>query len=506
MLYNFKHLSIRQITIFVSMIAAVLFLFFYLSFKLFWSYGQALEQSKARQQFELERVNTVLRMEELEIRASVEDYAAWTSMARYVDNPDPLFIADSIGSHAFSSKHIDAIVIFDPQGNTVWSGAYNGESVVDMEFLALEDHAVVNKVLSRAFNASQNAIESFLDYATFDGSVFMAASSRICLSDGQQCQHGYLLFIRKIREQFIKDIEASTGVGISIYPAQGSVADVGLNNTVLYRSALIDDEVKIAINVSHNETLPEFLPTAEIAALSLFALITFMVNLHVVTNLIKPLKAAQQYLKQFQKSGDRLPSEDTFVSKEMRSFARQINDLITELEDKRAILKEQSTIDALTQIANRRSLFETAHNLIENLKYKYIAVVLIDVDHFKLFNDNYGHLEGDAALRKVAKALQAVETPYEKLVSRYGGEEFCILIAGDHPLEINDYLEQLVVQVREIKLEHEYSSTSNVLTISVGATSGQLTSYNQLTRRFQQADQALYEAKNNGRNGFQVCV
>ena len=231
-----------------------------------------------------------------------------------------------------------------------------------------------------------------------------------------------------------------------------------------------------------------------------------MVNRHVVTNLIKPLKAAQQYLKQFQKSGDRLPSEDTFVSKEMRSFARQINDLITELEDKRAILKEQSTIDALTQIANRRSLFETAHNLIENLKYKYIALVLIDVDHFKLFNDNYGHLEGDAAWRKVAKALQAVETPYEKLVSRYGGEEFCILIAGDHPLEINDYLEQLVVQVREIKLEHEYSSTSNVLTISVGATSGQLTSYNQLTRRFQQADQALYEAKNNGRNGFQVCV
>jgi diguanylate cyclase (GGDEF)-like protein len=275
---------------------------------------------------------------------------------------------------------------------------------------------------------------------------------------------------------------------------------------VLYRDALIDDEVKIAIHVSHNETLPEFLPSAEIAALSLFALITFIVNLYVVTNLIKPLKAAQQYLKQFQKSGDRLPSEDTFISKEMRSFARQINDLITELEDKRAILKEQSTIDALTQIANRRSLFETAHNLIENLKYKYIAVVLIDVDHFKLFNDNYGHLEGDAALREVAKALQAVETSYEKLVSRYGGEEFCILLAGDHPLEINDYLEQLVIQVRELKLKHEHSSTSSVLTISVGATSGQLTSYNQLTRWLQQADQALYEAKNNGRNGFQLCV
>lgn len=506
MLYNFKHLSIRQITIFVSMIAVVLFLFFYLSFKLLWSHDQALEQSINRQQFELERVETVLRMEELELRASIEDYAAWTTMVRYVDKPDDLFINESIGPHAFSSKHIDAIVIFDPKTRTVWSGFYNGEAIVNMPFLALDKRAVIDKVLSNAVNAQQDTVQSFVDYAVYNDSVFMVASSRICLSDGTECKYGYLLFIRKIREEFIKEIEASTGVGIHISPSNKGVTDIESNSTVLYRDNLIDDELKIAINVSHNETLPEFLPRAEIAALSLFALITFAVNLYVVTNLIKPLKAAQRYLKQFQKSGDRLPSEDTFISKEMRSFARQINDLINELEDKRAILRKQSTIDTLTQIANRRLLYETAHDLIETLEYKYIAVILIDVDHFKLFNDNYGHLEGDDALRKVAKALQSVETRYEKLVSRYGGEEFCILIAGDHPLILDSYLEMLVDRVYELGIKHEYSPTSNMLTISVGATSGELDTYNQLSHWFRHADQALYEAKNNGRNGFQIHV
>ncbi|WP_049843051.1 sensor domain-containing diguanylate cyclase [Vibrio sp. VPAP30] len=504
MLYNFKHLSIRQITIFVSMIAAVLFLFFYLSFKLLWSHDQALEQSKNRQQFELERVETVLSMEELELRASIEDYAAWTTMARYVDQPNDLFINESIGPHAFSSKHIDAIVIFDPDVNTVWSGVYNGEAIVNMSFLALEKRAVIDKVLSNAVNAQQDTVQSFVDYAVYNDSVFMVASSRICLSDGKECEHGYLLFIRKIREEFIKQIEASTGVGIYILPSYGEVKNIESNSTILYRDDVIDDALKIAINVSHNEILPEFLPKAEIAALSLFALITFAVNLYVVTNLVKPLKAAQQYLKQFQKSGDRLPSEDTFISKEMRSFARQINDLINELEDKRAILRKQSTIDSLTQIANRRLLYETAHDLIETLEYKYIAVILIDVDHFKLFNDNYGHLEGDEALRRVAKALQSVDTRYEKLVSRYGGEEFCILLAGDHPLVLDGYLKILVNCVDELGIKHEHSPTSDTLTISVGATSGELDSYSQLSHWFQKADQALYEAKNNGRNGFHI--
>ncbi|WP_239424293.1 diguanylate cyclase domain-containing protein [Vibrio galatheae] len=442
-------------------------------------------------------------MEEEELQASTEDYAAWTTMARYVTTPNDTFVAESIGPHAFSSKQIDAIAIFDAESQSVWGGAFSDDAVVNMPFFTLEKQEILERVLAKVKSTSTEQIQSFAEYAVYDNSVYMVVSSRICLSSGKDCKYGYLLFIRKIRPETIAEMETSTGVGIDIYPAQDN-AVAKPNTTILYRDNVVAAGSKVAIEVTHNEVLPEFLPRAEVAALTLFALITFAFNLYVVTRLVKPLKTAQRNLEQFQTSGGRLTSEDIFISQEMRSFARQLNSLITELEEKRAILRKQSTIDSLTEIANRRLLYEKGQELINDLKYKHIAVVLIDVDHFKLYNDNYGHVQGDGVLRRVAKTIDAIETPYEKLVSRYGGEEFCVLLASDRELNIESYVAEIHSSIEQLHIEHKFSPTTSSVTVSIGAMAGVLDSYQQLTTWFQYADQALYEVKNAGRNGYKI--
>lgn len=499
---KFKHLSLRSLTMIGSTITVILFLVCYFSFKVFWKHEQDVQQSFERQMFEVERVETVLQMEALELRASIEDYAAWTTLANYVEAPSEQFIQESIGPHAFVSALIDSVIIFSPQGEVVWNGTFDGEHVTDRTLVDVTDPTIVNSILSVAYQASEQEIESFVEYARIGQSATMIASSRICLSDATQCKHGYLVFIRKIRDEFIAQIELATGVGIHILTAEHPPV-VKENTHILIRNDILSNGA-IRIEVENNEKLPPFFSWQWAIALSLFSVIMFVVNLQVMNFFIKPFTKAQRYLKQFQHSGGSLPNEDTFISKEARDFARQLNSVISELEESRALLKMQSTIDSLTGIANRRHLYDTANTYIELEQYHYIAVVIVDIDHFKLYNDTYGHIEGDRALAEVAKCLSAVETPYQHLVARYGGEEFCIIMANDMPIDLEPYVSQLVASVNALNIPHHTSSTAEFITISVGATTAHIDHYDELSAMIQAADRALYRVKETGRNHYRI--
>lgn len=506
MALKFKQFTLKQLAFIGSTFTVVLFLVCYMAFKLMWSHDRALQDSIARQQFEVERVKTVLSMEELELRASVEDYAAWNSMADYVQSPSAIFIQESIGVHAFISKIIDGIIIFDPEGDPVWSGYFNGQEVVDQSFITLENRATINRLLDNAQQSDTAKITSYVDYVTYQNSAFMIASSRICNSNAIDCRFGYLVFIRKIRPQFVHQIELATGVDITVSVANDMEwAHSTMQDNVSFwfkRDTLSDRLVKI--NVTHNEKLPPFISWPEMTALGFFAVVMFAVNLYTVSFFIIPLRDAERYLKQFGRTGDKLPSEDSFVSKEMRSLAKQMNSIISELEHNRALLKQQSSIDALTGIANRRYLYQQAKQFFDDLEYRYAAVILIDIDHFKLYNDNYGHVLGDDTLKQVAETLQSVKSDYEQVVARYGGEEFCIILAADKPIPLKPYLAKLLTAIREMNITHLHSPTSQQVTISAGATLAKVDSYSEITRLIQQADDALYMAKHNGRNRAEI--
>lgn len=169
-------------------------------------------------------------------------------------------------------------------------------------------------------------------------------------------------------------------------------------------------------------------------------------------------------------------------------------------------LEALSHVDALTQIPNRRRFdeaIETEWKRAFRLQQS-LAVLMIDIDHFKQYNDHYGHGAGDDALRSVAAALSGGVVRPADLVARYGGEEFVVILPetdGDAAAAIAEKMRE---RVFALAIAHEHSSVAPRMTISVGVAAlvpGEKTSVQQL---LEMADKMLYLSKEGGRN--RVCL
>ena len=177
-----------------------------------------------------------------------------------------------------------------------------------------------------------------------------------------------------------------------------------------------------------------------------------------------------------------------------------------ELKMKNDMLEKLSMYDALTNIRNRRFFDETFEKTFSEIKRdkKSLAVLMIDIDFFKPYNDNYGHGQGDETLRKVAKALEKTIKRASDFVARYGGEEFVILLKDINKDGVEAVANNLLNAIRELKITHEFSKIEKYVTVSIGASfynsSSDITKLELLLK----ADEALYNVKNSGRNNFAI--
>ncbi len=156
--------------------------------------------------------------------------------------------------------------------------------------------------------------------------------------------------------------------------------------------------------------------------------------------------------------------------------------------------------DPLTGLRNRRGLQSDADAVFHGGTYQgRAALLMIDVDHFKAFNDRYGHLAGDECLMCVAGVLQRLVTAGQGTCTRYGGEEFVVLLPGADRAEAIALANAISVAIQDLGLRHGESSVADVVTVSIGVCAAQLIGEN-LQSMLMQADAALYAAKVHGRN------
>lgn len=185
----------------------------------------------------------------------------------------------------------------------------------------------------------------------------------------------------------------------------------------------------------------------------------------------------------------------------------QVQYRTAELEQANIELQKLSLTDRLTDVANRRHFDEyylQQWEMLEAYKDKPMSIIICDIDHFKKYNDNYGHKAGDDCLAKVAEAIQsAVRAPFD-LVARYGGEEFVIVMPKASNENAVKAAGRVQKKLADLALPHEHSLVSDRVTLSVGVAST-YPSTNTQTREslFEIADEQLYKAKEAGRN--QVC-
>ncbi|VXD19398.1 Response regulator receiver modulated diguanylate cyclase [Planktothrix serta PCC 8927] len=182
-------------------------------------------------------------------------------------------------------------------------------------------------------------------------------------------------------------------------------------------------------------------------------------------------------------------------------FSIAIRD-ITERKQIELDLSRWAKLDGLTGVANRHYFdqFLNQEWLRNQQEKQPISLILCDVDYFKAYNDTYGHLEGDDCLKKVAKAIEQVVQRPGNLLARYGGEEFVIILTQTNLLEALQIATEIQASIQALNIPHAQSQVSDLLTISLGISSLIPTKENSIQVLIKGADEALYEAKQKGRN------
>lgn len=172
----------------------------------------------------------------------------------------------------------------------------------------------------------------------------------------------------------------------------------------------------------------------------------------------------------------------------------------------KGMLSQMADTDSLTGIYNRRYFDHQCLRLWKQAcrENKCIGILLLDIDHFKQYNDNYGHGEGDDALKRVACFLQMQAKRPMDIVARYGGEEFAIVLYDINMVGLESCCLRLVEGIRDLKIPHEYSPSDDFITISCGARLVTANSSIALSQTINDADHSLYEAKAQGRNQYSI--
>lgn len=187
---------------------------------------------------------------------------------------------------------------------------------------------------------------------------------------------------------------------------------------------------------------------------------------------------------------------DITERKQAEEKMKEVNDMLWQL----------SIMDGLTGIANRRHFDQKlAEEWARGARSaEPLSLIMLDIDHFKLYNDTYGHQGGDDCLRKVAFTLkEAVNRPGD-MAARYGGEEFAIILPDTDQKGALEVAEKIRDRIEELEIPHIASKVKDIVTISVGAATIMPTPFLEPSVLISFADKALYQSKENGRNQVQL--
>lgn len=194
-----------------------------------------------------------------------------------------------------------------------------------------------------------------------------------------------------------------------------------------------------------------------------------------------------------------------------RATARvEVTDLVrrkNDLEDRVQLLARESETDALTGLANRRhfdAFLSREWNRAARTQSP-LSLLMVDIDHFKKYNDHYGHLAGDHCLQHIATTLQGCARRAADFAARFGGEEFVLLLPGVDIGEACDAAQQCLEHMRDAALPHAASPVAAFVTLSIGVASRMPDGTASATALINAADAAMYRAKSDGRARYEVA-
>lgn len=290
---------------------------------------------------------------------------------------------------------------------------------------------------------------------------------------------------------------------------EGFFEDVNRSGDKVYRSftSLFDGRYYLVNEINKKEVLQSHYQIVTLISIIGIAIILvgFILIIPVSQQLLRPFVYIVGAINRITTGKyDTQLDTDKFVSspKELQEMVQGFNKMASSIYENKQVLQKISYTDGLTGIPNRRLFEERLETEWQRAGdyQKPISLIFIDIDHFKKYNDHFGHQQGDQCLIKVAKSINdSMESPND-LLARFGGEEFTIILPNRNNEEATRIAENVRKQVERLQIPASVNDKEDFVTVSVGVATKVPSETVTKETLIQSADQAVYEAKTGGRN------
>ena len=462
--------------------------------------------------------------------------AAWGDAYAYAEKQDSSFIEKAYGGSWPKIYGIDFVTMVAADGHRIWNSEgypsfeLHVPAVFSAERFALSDPYVF------PYGSNLKPKDSFVGLVGSKEGVWIYCAHAITDDSMARTPRGVLLFGRLIDKALLASYTFGEGDKLSFVPFDAiSPAPLpgyrlmaqefplfGRGKTTVHVetgslvsltpiSGVLNSPVA-ALRLSVPSTvqrLGERFLWLTSGSLSLMAVITLIfILLAVRVSVIRPIALLAASFQTPAEERDVVLRICAERDDEIGILAAQAEALMIQVKKQNTELETQANTDRLTGLPNRRSFDSHIRNEFRRLiryrrgskKTGQMAVAVIDVDHFKLFNDTCGHVAGDACLQAIAASIQSCIFRAGDLACRFGGEEFVLVLPGTDEAGALIVSESVRAAVERIAFPHPTSPVAGVVTVSVGAAATEIMEDFKIEDLVQAADQALYAAKRSGRN------
>ncbi|GAW94734.1 MULTISPECIES: sensor domain-containing diguanylate cyclase [Colwellia] len=457
------------------------------------------------------------------------DNAVWDDTYHYVDNKNSQFTESNFVLDTYKSLGINGIHIYDKQTVTIWQQAWNITDWSPLTFPPFDQPSTFVKkhilISEELIIKNNNKPVSRVGFTLLDDKLILFAATSIFKANLTGNANGTMLFWRFFDEQVLTDLQQRAGIKFTIEVIQPNLKNTVkltsknsfIKNSYRTKKDEIFDIIPLitnngAIKFTYQAPIRQFatswLNHATIVSSTLLLLTLGVLFIFFHYFIIRPILQADNMVTAIIKDNDH---SIRFASKrkdELGTLFNLIDRLLDGVESNEqqlishnVRLQHISQTDSLTKIPNRRAFDTTMKKLLQVSPLGLdVAILVVDVDYFKKYNDCYGHAQGDKTLYAIAQTLRKNLHEDTDFVARYGGEEFVVVLKNTDKKSAQAVANNLVNIIADLKISHQDSDITDIVTISIGIHAFVISGQTQYMPLFELADQALYQAKEQGRN------
>jgi len=503
-----------------------------------------IELEAARQN--MDRVVSAIDAELDYLETTCRDWAASDQSYAFMAEPSEEYIRENLGAETFAINNLNLIYFYNPQSELIWGESFDqsARGWLRVPLISrLPEPQLTPFLRQRIHQAREGEYRSNSGILSTPLGPMLVSTHPLLSSELKGPARGILMMGRLLDPDLLRRLRERTRVDFELHPFGSSI----WSSAVFQTRVLESGSAELLLKKSLPDVLEVPVLTLEVPfprtisntgirsmamganlVLGLLMTLAFLVLINrMVVDPVQHLTLELQHIRTRNDYSQRIQARRSHglsglllefnkllevVEKQGKRLSK-INSALKQDVEKRKDAEQQlseantrlmalSRTDELTRLANRRMFDEHLNHTWMRLtrEKSVMSLIMCDVDYFKRFNDTYGHQAGDECLKKVARILKMSARRPADLVARYGGEEFIILLPGASGQDALVIAERIRMNIADLRIVHESSAVSDHVSISMGVSSVVPEPGAEAKALIQQADMALYEAKDAGRN------